>query len=137
MKIKVRDIPKKDELILDKMVNATEIGLLEKDIKVLSPLTIHAQLQRSENSVTGTTLVKGKYEYECARCLEPVLKEQSDEIDVYFEVDPTTEFVDLGDEIRQEIIIAFSTVILCKQDCKGICPRCGANLNLEECRCRK
>ena len=34
-----------------------------------------------------------------------------------------------------DMLLAFPSKFLCKEDCKGICPGCGANLNTEECRC--
>jgi uncharacterized protein len=52
-----------------------------------------------------------------------------------FEIDPENEFIDLGEEIRQEIIMANPPRVLCGKDCKGICPKCGANLNVEQCKC--
>ena len=37
--------------------------------------------------------------------------------------------------ITNELIVKWPTKILCKQDCKGICIKCGANLNIRECGC--
>ena len=43
--------------------------------------------------------------------------------------------VDLGPLIREEILLALPTRPLCREDCRGLCPRCGTNLNQGECRC--
>ena len=53
-----------------------------------------------------------------------------------FEVDEKTEFVDLTDELRQSIILALPTYPVCRDDCQGVCPRCGKNLNEGACSCR-
>lgn len=47
------------------------------------------------------------------------------------------EFVDLEDLARTAFILGMDTKILCSEDCKGLCPRCGADLNLGPCSCKK
>lgn len=39
--------------------------------------------------------------------------------------------------IREDILLSLPTKILCRDDCKGICPYCGANLNEKQCNCKK
>jgi len=43
--------------------------------------------------------------------------------------------LDLTDDIREDILTALPVRILCKEDCKGLCPYCGQNLNQEQCTC--
>ncbi len=45
--------------------------------------------------------------------------------------------VDLGDLARTAFILGMDTKTLCSEDCKGLCPRCGADLNLGPCSCKK
>lgn len=45
--------------------------------------------------------------------------------------------VDVGDLARTAFILEMDTKTLCSEDCKGLCPRCGANLNLGPCSCKK
>ncbi|MCI2056875.1 MAG: DUF177 domain-containing protein [Oscillibacter sp.] len=47
------------------------------------------------------------------------------------------EFVDLEDLARTAFVLGMDTKILCSEDCKGLCPRCGADLNLGPCSCKK
>ena len=42
---------------------------------------------------------------------------------------------DLAPFFREEIALAVPVQILCKEDCRGLCPSCGANLNLAPCNC--
>ena len=51
------------------------------------------------------------------------------------EVDEKTEFVDLTDGIRESIILGLPTYPVCREDCQGICPQCGKNLNEGSCSC--
>lgn len=68
------------------------------------------------------------------RCLlaEEVQNEEDDEI-VLLENGE----VDVGDLARTAFILEMDTKTLCSEDCKGLCPRCGANLNLGPCSCKK
>ena len=45
--------------------------------------------------------------------------------------------VDVGDLARTAFILDMDTKPLCSEDCKGLCPRCGADLNLGPCACKK
>ena len=45
--------------------------------------------------------------------------------------------VDVGDLARTAFILGMDTKTLCSEDCKGLCPRCGANWNLGPCSCKK
>lgn len=85
----------------------------------------------------------------CVRCLEDFDVRISTELhylvaprdsgqDEAEDVDVTTyegEEVDLGPLIREQILLSLPTTPICKEDCRGLCPRCGANLNRETCNC--
>ena len=45
--------------------------------------------------------------------------------------------VDVGELARTAFILDMDTKTLCSEDCKGLCPRCGADLNLGPCSCKK
>ena len=45
--------------------------------------------------------------------------------------------VDVGDLARTAFILGMDSKTLCSEDCKGLCPRCGADLNLGPCSCQK
>jgi uncharacterized protein len=97
--------------------------------------------------------------FSCHRCLEsysrlldlPVevflVKEkkeaESSEEEVELEADDLEyeffdgEVVDIDLLVASQIFLALPFKALCSEDCKGICPRCGANLNLEACSCPK
>ena len=44
---------------------------------------------------------------------------------------------DVGDLARTAFILGMDSKTLCSEDCKGLCPRCGADLNLGPCSCKK
>ncbi len=108
--------------------------------------------------VRGT--VKGGIQMECARCLEPYEHQIDLSIDDFFcqphlplmtesgglegEVEISGEdsyllegdYIDLNDLLNDYLILALPMKRLCDSDCKGICPRCGTNLNVSSCECR-
>jgi uncharacterized protein len=45
--------------------------------------------------------------------------------------------LDLNAICWEEFVLALPVVPLCSEDCKGLCPACGANLNVENCFCRR
>jgi uncharacterized protein len=45
--------------------------------------------------------------------------------------------IDLEELTREQILLNLPTQILCKENCKGLCPTCGANRNLKTCDCRE
>jgi DUF177 domain-containing protein len=97
----------------------------------------------------------GSFEVPCARCVEPVQLPLAAEFDLIFrpaQVDseapersitaPETEIgyyqgdsLLLEDVLREQVLLALPARTLCKADCKGLCPRCGKNRNLESCTC--
>ncbi len=101
--------------------------------------------------------IEAGVETDCVRCLELVGKA----IDVQFEdifVDaadePTDDEIELGESeldesliasneidmvevVREQLILATTETVFCKEDCKGLCPKCGANRNLIDCKCEE
>lgn len=85
---------------------------------------------------------------ECRRCLVPVdvpLKadlglifstgDDAPEGDGCYQVPPRTQVLDLTGAVREELLLAMPHFVECRPDCKGLCPRCGANLNEGPCGC--
>ena len=87
--------------------------------------------------------IEGDITLECSRCLTETERhvndeahlifadkenEESDDPDVYL-VDSSAIELDLRPAIREQWILAAPTFALCKEDCRGFCPRCGADLN--------
>ncbi len=99
--------------------------------------------------------VTAPVEQECARCLnlfDDVLKNDVSFI-IKFGVEKSNlvaddeeenviclksgeHLVDLGDLVREALILALTIKPLCDPECKGLCPQCGANLNEEQCNCK-
>ena len=86
------------------------------------------------------------YVTECARCLEKLdgtceiefvrtvalSLEGQDENDEYILVGENS-VLNIDEDVKEEIFLSLPTRSLCKDDCKGLCPECGANLNQTKC----
>ena len=111
-----------------------------------------AQWLESEALLLAGIDVNAVIEAECARCLKPVSLEISGKLMyLYCSQDPQTinddEFMpvdvdyfgrvlDIMPQIEESIYTLIPTKILCREDCKGLCPNCGADLNEGECSCK-
>jgi uncharacterized protein len=85
---------------------------------------------------------------ECRRCLVPVDVGLTVPIGVLFTVDvqsddpsawaiePHAIELDLRPTIREELILSAPAYLLCREDCRGLCPGCGQDLNTGKCTCR-
>jgi uncharacterized protein len=123
------DIPKvrvADDLMLDYIQGPMRLSRTQEGI--LLQATLHIGLSD-----------------ECYRCLDPVTRDVELVIEELYGYNtyPEAEFnigddaiLDLAPLLRAETLIDTSHRILCTEDCKGLCPECGANLNHETCDCR-
>ena len=136
MKVLLKKIPD-GGLDVDKTIEPGEIGLEnDESLKCLSPLHVRAHVERADEEVIVHVKVEGRYQLICARCLDPVEEDREDTFDLFFDVTPEMQLIEFADDIRQELVVTLSTVRLCRQDCGGICPGCGVNLNHEKCKCK-
>ena len=136
MKLKVRGIPP-GGLEFSKSIEPSEIGLTDDDITCVAPLEVSVKAERIQNAVSVQVEVKMKFAFSCARCLEDVEHESTEHYKLDYIVEKDMEFIELGEDMRQEIILGMPAKALCREDCRGICLHCGANLNEEECQCGK
>ncbi len=136
MKVKVRGIPA-EGLKINRTCDPSEYGLADKDLGGLSPLTMDIRIERVGSIVLSDVLLKTVWTTHCARCLEPVRYPIDDHFQFNHTVTGGTEFIDLTDDIREEVILDLPIKILCTESSKGLCPGCGMNLNKEKCRCEK
>ncbi|MEN6313655.1 MAG: DUF177 domain-containing protein [Clostridiaceae bacterium] len=92
-------------------------------------------------------VLKAVYKSECYRCLKTVKKALELEIDESFTGNADTEesgmycfegkVLDIGKAFNDNIILNLPMKILCSDDCKGLCMKCGTNLNEVQCGCSK
>ncbi len=81
---------------------------------------------------------------QCDRCLKDVEIEHCADFDVIYDKtadDGTYTYagytIDLADAVNEALTFTFPSVVLCDEECKGLCPYCGQDLNVGECQCRQ
>ena len=100
------------------------------DVKVTGNVTFLGDDYRVEGEIYSTK------HFSCDRCLVESTKEQVIPFSEDFSPeDLADKSIDLRDLVRDVLVSSQSLLNLCKDDCKGLCSRCGENLNLRECGC--
>ena len=92
--------------------------------------------------ISGGALVSGSCRVmvasECGRCLERVEVEVSaEDIEMFLDLDEYGDEADISEEIRTELLLELPMFVLCSEDCAGLCPDCGRNLNKTSCKCHE
>jgi len=87
-----------------------------------------------------TLLLKGNYTAEvellCSRCIESFILQEKDNLleEIKFK-DIPNDILDIGEILRENILLALPLKPLCHPECKGLCEVCGENLNITQCNC--
>jgi uncharacterized protein len=131
-----------------------ELAFDESELRLVEPVQVKGRVRRDSGQVNITGELHTKVAIACGRCL----KEVQLPIDVEFTErfartvswrneehhELGTEDLDLGlvdeaieveDLVKEEILLALPAHVLCSENCKGLCPNCGADRNLEDCGC--
>jgi uncharacterized metal-binding protein YceD (DUF177 family) len=118
---------------------ATSLDLGDDDLAcAVGPIeyALHVQCLGQELIVTGTVGVRAGFV--CSRCavrFEADVQDQS--LFCERQLENIHAPVDLTGEVRESIILAFPTYPLCQPACRGLCLKCGANRNREQCDCKE
>lgn len=118
-----------------------------------APATVHVEYYRAGQELFFRGHIRGTVLGRCARCVEAysfalekdfslVLVPRRDlaaevelneeDLDLSFYQGDT---VDLSPLVREQLLLALPTRPLCGEACKGLCPQCGVNRNLQTCQC--
>jgi uncharacterized protein len=132
-----------------------EFVLEQERLRLLRPPTVQGEIRRADRRAHIKGRVLAGVQVECDRCLtwidlpvdssfkleyvtqEDYLAHQADELSDA-DLDLTVfdgEVIDIDALVTEEILLAVPDHVLCKDDCRGICPRCGADRNTRDCGC--
>lgn len=65
----------------------------------------------------------------CGRCLEPVSCDvENSGVSLFYEL-PEEDELDITEDVRAEMLLELPMNLLCSEECRGLCPHCGKNLN--------
>lgn len=136
MQVKLRDVSR-EGVVFERTIMPCDIALTEDFVDQEKPLAISGRLQLVDDFILASLDINFTLATTCARCLEPLVRNFCKVCEFEIEFKQGDEAVDLSPYIREEIFMGYEPRVLCKEDCKGICPSCGAYLNKEKCECPK
>jgi uncharacterized protein len=121
------------------------------ELRFSSPLAISGQAQWvTSGGVLVNVSLLGQTAQKCRRCLDPVTVPLEEELTLLFVApgensegeDDSVRLLpqgaselELDGAIREELILSHWPYAVCREDCRGLCPRCGVNRNQESCQC--
>ncbi len=128
----------------------------DEDLKVIGPVDGHVRLRRINQGILADGWVDLTLELTCNRCLKEF--RQSMHVTFLEQFQPTIDIitglalppieeedifaiddhhqVDLTEAVRQRVLLEIPMVPICREDCAGLCPQCGQDLNLGPCACQ-
>jgi uncharacterized protein len=142
---------------LEFLTEARDFAIDYAGVDPVGTLRAEAEVTKSNDQIIFRGKVTAPLKLLCSRCAEEyekaiesefafvlafVAPQQEEELqdedseDFYFIPEGTIEY-DFASQIRDLLILAVEIKPLCKDDCRGICPTCGKNLNFEQCDCNK
>jgi len=163
MFIRTRDL-ETEALEFDREFPAGQVGL-GAEMEQTSPLRIQGRAELLEEREHGvketikdirlTGSFSGQVEVQCARCLEPLKRDVQGDFDLLYrplgvvqrddevsisEAETEVSFykgegLALEDVLREQVILSVPVKAVCREDCQGLCPQCGMNLNQGKCDC--
>ena len=132
-----------------------QIAVTDERVQLSQPLTVTGRVRQSQKRVEVNGHFSTTAQVECDRCLKPVDVPVTAEFNLEY-VTPATyaaspaaeleerdmslsvfdgETIDLDELVAEQLLLALPSRILCREDCKGLCPECGNDRNLKDCRC--
>ncbi len=133
----------------------SEMDQLDEAFDIIAPLVGDARFLWTNERIVVVASGETTIRTQCSRCLEPMEQPLSIAIEEAFvpavdlatgrirqeeAIDPALlidaqHILDLSEIMRQALLLALPLTPLCQEDCAGLCPTCGVNLNFEQCTC--
>lgn len=158
--ISIRDIPV-DGKAVDVALDPGAVHLEGEEEFTLEGGRLAGRIEKGEDqAVHFRGRLQARLGLHCGRCLEPFVKELDEDLDLFFmpheaEADADEEEqevelsdrdmvvayyeddrIDLGEMVREQMLLALPLRRLCREDCRGLCPSCGTNRNTGTCQCQ-
>ena len=119
-------------------------------IAYIRPVSFSGTYMLADETVIVRGIARAAIDSPCARCLKPTRSILEAEIEEAFVRDVGQEreadddqymysghVLELDEAVRTSLLLEMPSRVFCKEDCKGFCSQCGADLNINECSCQK
>jgi uncharacterized protein len=135
---------------LREQVSPDDAMWTDADVALAAPLDVDLTARSVGEGVFVRGRIRTTVQMSCRRCLAPVESSVEDTVDLFYE--PLTaededadgevyplplrgDELDLRDAIREQVLLRVPEFGLCREDCRGLCPQCGTDLNTGSCDC--
>jgi len=118
--------------------SATAEKLFGESLDEFTDIKIFGEVEDAEGCFVVRGQIECKKSFICDRCLAQASVNQVHEFEEEFDnAAALDDMIDITELLRDTLLAGQPMKNLCKADCKGLCPKCGANLNDGECGCDK
>ncbi len=131
MKIHVNRVPE-EGLFCHESYDPAPMDMERNDLRLPKPIQVDANVALVDKELVVNADINCPLAMTCGRCLDDFESKVHVATIFSYNVQPK-DVVDITDDVRQEIILAYPMIPVCKPDCKGLCRECGANLNKGTC----
>lgn len=142
-------------IVVEKTFEPDSLDFQDEDFRQTDPLIVKAVAELTGDEIGIRGVLKTRVEAACDRCLKRVLlpiernfdliyrpmatiardeelELPEDELDIGFY---EGEGIELGDVLTEQAILAVPMKVICREDCRGLCPTCGVDRNAAACSC--
>ena len=136
MKILLKDLKDDKSQLFEADVQPSDLDL---DIGVMhfhKNLSVKAETWKSKDDLTVQVHLEGERTFTCSLCLEEFNNLFEKDLTLHYDI-KGLDSVTLDADLRDELLLEHPIRVLCREDCRGLCPRCGQNLNEGACKCKK
>lgn len=152
LKVDLAELARKKRYQIDGSLPADLAPVAGAGFHLVTPLAMHLEVHEAEDDVIVTGRVEGEAEVACRRCLAPVRVPIDQDVTLLFragvsqveaeaeEIYPLPErgnVLDLTGPLREHLLLAVPDFLECREECRGLCPHCGVNLNETTCSCER
>ena len=136
MRISLSEIPQSG-LTVEGDIAPEEIDVHEVSFSIDDPIHLEFFLEVVDEYLIARGSYTARVRCTCDRCLKEFCRDRSrkDYLCGKEIGELADETIDLTEGVVEDILLGLPLKVLCSEDCKGICPYCGADLNGEECSC--
>lgn len=142
MFIELSSLPYGENQRLDGVITDKDVLIENLGANPVGDFAYHLDCCKQDGKLYVSLCVEGKIDSRCDLCGELTVAECNAELEeVFTEDDPEFDFTKKGYDLQRFmedcIVLSVPREVRCKPDCKGLCLKCGVNLNHEECQCSK
>ena len=132
-----------------------DLNPVDERITLIEPAAVNGKIRLNSNQVFVNGHVDTRAQVECDRCLQPIEIAVNADFALEYITGPDYESsaavelteeelsvavfdgeaIDVDEIVKEQILLAVPTRMLCREDCKGICPECGVDRNTGDCTC--